>query len=261
MSLDEGRLLEDKVAIVTGGARGIGAATARLFVENGARVLIADKRDDVGAEASDKINAAWPGSARYVSLDVTSEQDWAAAVAVAEETFGGVDVLVNNAGIMRVKPIVDCDEATFRKVLDTNLVGPFLGMRAVIDSMSRRGGGSIVNFSSAQGIEGRYGMPAYTASKFGVRGMTKTAAIELGPLGIRVNTVAPGPTRTEMTQRKGWTDADYDAVYGGYPLGRMAAADEIAAVCLFLASENSSFCTGADYVVDGGVTAGKPREA
>ncbi len=193
-----------------------------------------------------------------MTLDVTSEDDWAAAVAQTVEWFGGVDVLVNNAGIIRVVPIVECDAETFRKVVDTNLVGAFLGMQAVIEPMKARGGGSIVNFSSPQGIEGRYGMPAYTASKFGVRGLTKTAAIELGPLGIRVNDVVPGPTRTPMTQRKGWTDADYDAAYGVYPLGRMAAPEEIAAVCLFLASDESSFCTGADFVADGGVTAGKP---
>src|SRR5207248_8522913 len=113
-----------------------------------------------------------------------------------------------------------CDLETFRKVLDTNLVSAFLGMRAVAPSMQQRGGGSVVNFSSPQGIEGRYGMPAYTASKFGVRGLTKTAAIELGPLGIRVNAVIPGPTRTAMTERKGWTDGQYAAVYDLFPLSR-----------------------------------------
>jgi 3alpha(or 20beta)-hydroxysteroid dehydrogenase len=126
--------------------------------------------------------------------------------------------------------------------------------------MRERGGGSIVNFSSPQGVEGRHGMVAYTASKFAVRGLTRTAALELGELGIRVNAVIPGPTRTAMTTRKGWTDADYDAAYGGYPLGRMGRADEIASLCLFLASDESSFCTGADFVADGGVTAGKPKE-
>jgi 3alpha(or 20beta)-hydroxysteroid dehydrogenase len=126
--------------------------------------------------------------------------------------------------------------------------------------MQTRGGGSIINFSSAQGFEGRFGMPAYTASKFGIRGLSKTAAIELGPLGIRVNTVAPGPTVTEMTRREGWTQADYDRAYALYPLGRMAAPTEIASVCAFLASDEASFVTGADLVADGGVTAGKPRD-
>lgn len=252
--------LAGKIAIVTGAARGIGAATAEAFVAEGARVLLADKRDALGLEVTQRINERSPGQADYRSLDVTSEDAWANAVSRAAEIFGGVDVLVNTAGIIRVQPLADSDAATFRKVLDTNLVGPFLGMRAVISAMERRGGGSIINFSSPQGIEGRHGMPAYTASKFGIRGLTKTAAIELGERGIRVNSVVPGPTRTEMTQRKGWTTEDYNAAYRDYPLGRMAAPAEIATVCVFLASDESSFSTGADYVVDGGVTAGKPRD-
>jgi 3alpha(or 20beta)-hydroxysteroid dehydrogenase len=241
--------LDGKVALVTGGARGIGEATARRFVAEGADVVIADKRDDVGQALADELGA------RYLSLDVTSEDDWAAAVAA----IGGLDVLVNNAGIMRLAPLLECDLDTFRKVLDTNLVSAFLGMKAVAPSMQERGGGSIINFSSPQGLEGRHGMVAYTASKFGVRGLTRTAAMELGELGIRVNAVVPGPTKTPMTARKGWSDDDYDAAYGGYPLGRMGQPDEIAAVCLFLASDDSSFCTGADFVADGGVLAGKPR--
>jgi 3alpha(or 20beta)-hydroxysteroid dehydrogenase len=144
-------------------------------------------------------------------------------------------------------------------VIDTNLIGAFLGIKSVMGGMAARGGGSIVNFSSVQGLEGRENMSAYAASKFGVRGLSKTAAIELGPKGIRVNVVVPGPTKTKMTERKGWTDAQYNEAYGGYPLGRMAEADEIAEVVLFLASDAASFCTGADYVVDGGVLVGKPR--
>jgi 3alpha(or 20beta)-hydroxysteroid dehydrogenase len=253
--------LEGKVALITGAARGIGAATAELFCAEGAAVVLSDKRDDVGTAEAKRIDQAGPGQARYVSLDVTTESDWGHAVGQAVEWFGGLDVLVNNAGIIRVTPIVDCDLDTFKKVLDTNLVGAFLGIKAAVEPMRARGGGSIVNFSSPQGIEGRYGMPAYTASKFGVRGLTRTAAIELGPYGIRVNAVVPGPTRTAMTERKGWTDEQYDAVYGLYPLSRMAAASEIAAMCLFLASDESSFCTGADFVADGGILAGKQRDA
>ena len=252
--------LDGRVAIVTGAARGIGAATAQRFAAEGAKVLVADRRDELGEAVVAAINAGAPDAARYVSLDVTDEFAWGHAVDDAIAWAGGVDVLVNNAGIIRVAPIVDCDLEMFRKVVDTNLVGAFLGMRAVIAPMRARGGGCIVNFSSPQGIEGRYGMPAYTASKFAVRGLTKTAAIELGEYGIRVNTVIPGPTRTAMTERKNWSDDDYDDAYGLYPLGRMAAPDEIAALCLFLASDDASFCTGADFLADGGVTAGKARD-
>ena len=252
--------LKDKVSIITGAARGMGAAEAQLFVREGARVLIADRRDEEGQALAERINAESPNSAHYVHLDISSEADWAVAVQRCVEKFGGVDVLINNAGIIRIAPLVDCSLELFRKVLDTNLVGAFLGMRAVIEPMRERGGGSIVNVSSVQGLEGRYGMPAYTASKFGIRGLTKTAAIELGPLGIRVNTLFPGPTKTAMTRREGWTDEDYNRAYGGYPLGRMAEAEELARVALFLASDESSFCTGADFPADGGVTAGKPRD-
>jgi 3alpha(or 20beta)-hydroxysteroid dehydrogenase len=241
--------LAGKVAIVTGAARGIGEATARRFVAEGAHVVLADRRDDLGRAVAADLGA------RYVSLDITSEEAWAGAL----DEIGGVDVLVNNAGVMRIAPLLETDVETFRKVLDTNLVGAFLGTKAVVPGMRDRGGGSIINFSSPQGIEGRHGMAAYTSSKFGVRGLTRTAATELGPLGIRVNAVIPGPTRTAMTERRGWTDADYDAAYAGFPLGRMGTPDEIAAVCVFLASDESSFCTGADFTADGGVLAGKPR--
>lgn len=241
--------LDGKVAIVTGAARGIGEATARRFVAEGAEVVLADRRDELGQAVADEL------AARYVSLDVTSEEAWAGLI----DDIGGVDVLVNNAGIMRIAPLLDTDLDTFRKVVDTNLVGAFLGTKAVAPAMRERGGGSIINFSSPQGFEGRHGMVAYTSSKFAVRGLTRTAALELGPLGIRVNTVVPGPTRTAMTERRGWTDSDYDAAYAGLPLGRMAMPDEIAAMCVFLASDESSYCTGGDFAADGGVLAGKPQ--
>lgn len=250
--------LQDKVALVTGAARGIGAQIAAVFAEEGAAVVLADRRDELGESVAEDVRKVG-GRAAYVHLDITSEEDWSAAVQRASSEFGGVDVLVNNAGIIRVKPFVETSLEEFRKVLDTNLVGAFLGMQAVVETMKARGGGSIVNFSSVQGLEGRDGMSAYTAAKFGVRGLSKTVAIELGELGIRVNTIFPGPTKTKMTERKGWTDEQRDAVYAGYPLGRMADAAEIARMALFLASNESSFCTGADFVVDGGVSAGKPR--
>ena len=250
--------LEDKVAIVTGAARGIGAEIARLFAAEAAAVVLADRRDDDGEEVAGEIRKAG-GRALYLHLDITSEAEWRRAVETATGEFGGVDVLVNNAGIIRVKPFLETSLEELHKVLDTNLVGAFLGSQAVVPSMKMRGSGSIVNFSSVQGLEGREGISAYAASKFAVRGLGKTLAIELGPENIRVNTVFPGPTRTKMTERKGWTDAQYDEAYRGYPLGRMAQAGEIARMVLFLASEASSFCTGGEFVVDGGVTAGKPR--
>lgn len=252
--------LTDKVAIVTGAARGIGAAVAERFVLEGARVALLDKRADLCTAVADRLNNVRSDTALALTLDITDETAWLRTVEEIAGRWGGVDVLVNNAGIMRVQPIAECDGDTFRKVIETNLVGAYLGIRAVMSSMQTRGGGSIINFSSAQGFEGRFGMPAYTASKFGIRGLSKTAAIELGPLGIRVNTVAPGPTVTEMTRREGWTQADYDRAYALYPLGRMAAPTEIASVCAFLASDEASFVTGADLVADGGVTAGKPRD-
>lgn len=250
--------LEGKVALVTGAARGIGAAMAQRFAAEGAAVVVADRRDELGEGVAVALRGAGARAA-YAPLDITSEEGWAAAVAATTSEFGGLDVLVNNAGIIRVKPFVETTLDELRKVLETNLVGAFLGMQVAVEPMTARGGGSIVNFSSVQGLEGREGLSAYTAAKFGIRGLSKTTAIELGPLGIRVNTVFPGPTKTKMTERKGWTDEQYNEAYQGYPLGRMAEAEEIANLALFLASDESSFCTGGDFVADGGVSAGKPR--
>ena len=244
-----------KACIVTGAARGIGEATARALAAGGAGVVLVDRREELLAEVASSVGDA----AIAVAADVTTEEGWADVVGATPGALGRVDVLVNNAGIIRVRALVDTDLELFRRVLDTNLVSAFLGLRAVAPVMQDQGGGVVINLSSPQGLEGREGMSAYTASKFGVRGLTRTAAIELGPIGVRVNCVVPGPTRTAMTARDGWSDDDYDRAYGGYPLGRMGAPEEIAAVIAFLASDEASFCTGADFVVDGGVLAGKPR--
>jgi 3alpha(or 20beta)-hydroxysteroid dehydrogenase len=250
--------LEGKVAIVTGAARGIGAEMSRLFAAEGAAVALADRRDDLGEESAAGILESG-GRASYHHLDITSSDEWGGVVGAVASEFGGVDILVNNAGIIRVKPFLETSREDLQKVLDTNLIGGFLGTQAVVPAMRTRGGGSIVNFSSVQGLEGREGFSAYAASKFAVRGLGKTLAIELGPDGIRVNTIFPGPTRTKMTERKGWSDEQYNEAYRGYPIGRMAQPEEIAQMALFLASDASSYCTGGEFVVDGGVTAGKPR--
>ncbi len=251
--------LSGRVAIVTGASRGIGAATARLFVESGASVVLADRRMELGDTLTTELNEAGPGRAVFVEADIAEESGWAAIIRALDAFGGVVDILVNCAGIIRVARLEDLELDTLRKVLETNLIGTFLGMKAVSALMKENGGGSIINFSSPQGLEGREGFSAYAASKFAIRGLTRCAAIELGEFGIRVNDVVPGPTRTAMTERQGWTDADYDAAYGGYPLGRLGEPSEVAAMCLFLASDESSFCTGSDFVVDGGVLAGKPK--
>lgn len=249
--------LDGKVVFVTGGARGIGAASARRCVEEGARVVVADRRADDLAATAAELNALRAGSARTCELDVSDASAWERAMGETEAGLGRLDALVQCAGIIRVVPLEKADEAAFRKLIDVNLIGTFLGLRAAIEPMKRAGGGSIVNFSSVQGLEGRAGFALYSATKFGIRGLTRTAAIELGRHGIRVNNVIPGPTRTKMTEREGWSDEDYAKAYAGTPIGRMAQAREVAEMVAFLVGPQSAYCTGADFVVDGGVLAGK----
>lgn len=239
--------LEGKVAIITGAARGQGEAEARLFVAEGARVLLADIRDEEGeAVASDLGDAA-----AYVHLDVTDAAQWEAAVAHAEERFGPVSVLVNNAGILHFAPIDRTDPEDFERVLRVNVHGVFLGIRAVTPSMVRAGGGSIVNISSTAGLQGLPSLGAYVASKWAVRGLTKTAAMDLGPKGIRVNSVHPGGIDTPMVAG---TPADAP-FYKRLPVPRMGRPEEAARAVLFLASDESSYVTGANLLVDGGLTA------
>ena len=187
--------LDGKVALITGGARGMGKSHVRHFVAEGARVVFGDVLDDRGEYVAAGLGEA---SCRYLHHDVTSEDDWAAAVALAEGAFGRLDVLVNNAGILKFAPIADMPLADFRQVLEVNAVGCWLGMKAVTEPMKRAGGGSIVNISSIEGFTGADGLSAYTASKFAIRGMTKVAARELAGFGIRVNSVHPGGVLTRM---------------------------------------------------------------
>jgi 3alpha(or 20beta)-hydroxysteroid dehydrogenase len=245
--------LDGKVALVTGSARGQGAAVARCFVEEGARVVLADVLDDVGKETAGALGDA----AYFRHLDVSSEEDWASAVAEAVGTFGHIDVLVNNAGILRFAAIKDQSVADFERIIAVNQLGTFLGMRAVVPAMSEQGGGSIVNVSSIEGLAGAPFLIAYNATKFAVRGMTKTAALELGPDGIRVNSVHPGLIDTGMVREAAGTDDfDFDQVCSRVPLRRAGRTDDITGIMTFLASDESAYCTGAEFVVDGGATAG-----
>ena len=247
--------LEGKVALISGAARGQGAAEARLFAELGARVIVADVLVEEGRQLATSIG----DQALFVPLDVTSAEDWSRAVREGVDQFGRLDVLVNNAGI--APPGADLqttDEALMRKVIDVNLMGVFLGMRAVFDAMVATGGGSIVNISSTAGLRGVSRSIPYAATKWAVRGMTKTAALEYGPHGIRVNSVHPGVIDTAMVGWQRLGDAARRAVVGDLPIARIGRVVEVAYLVAFLASEASSYSTGSEFVVDGGSVAGKP---
>jgi 3alpha(or 20beta)-hydroxysteroid dehydrogenase len=247
--------LDGKVALITGGARGMGKSHARHFVAEGARVVFGDVLDDRGAAVAGQLGEQ---ACRYVHHDVTDEADWAAAVAVATEAFGRLDVLVNNAGVLKFASIAEMPLAEFRRILEVNAVGCWLGMKAVIEPMKAAGGGSIVNISSIEGFTGAAGLSAYTASKFAVRGMTKVAAQELGKFGIRVNSVHPGGVLTRMTlaQAETFDQADGAAFIASLPIARFAEPIEISRLVAFLASDESSYSTGSEFVADGGVLSG-----
>jgi 3alpha(or 20beta)-hydroxysteroid dehydrogenase len=245
--------LDGKVALITGGARGMGKSHVRHFVAEGARVVFGDVLDDKGAYVAAKLGDQ---SCRYLHHDVTSEADWAAAVALACDAFGSVDVLVNNAGILAFAAIADMPLADFRRVLEVNAVGCWLGMKAVIDPMTKAGGGSIINISSIEGFTGAAGLSAYSASKFAIRGMTKAAARELGQFGIRVNSVHPGGVLTRMVLDQANTGRDGESFLGNLPLGRFADPGEISRLVAYLASDESSYSTGSEFVADGGVLSG-----
>ncbi|MEU6379403.1 glucose 1-dehydrogenase [Streptomyces sp. NPDC046909] len=246
--------LASRVALVTGAARGQGEAIARLFVAEGAQVLLGDVLEEPGEKLAAELGVA----ARFVRLDVTDEGQWRRAVEVATGTFGRLDALVNNAGILHMGSVSDTTAAQFRRVVEVNQVGVFLGMKAAAPAIAAAGGGTIVNSASINAFVGVAGTVAYSASKWAVRGMTRTAALELGPRGIRVNAVAPGSVATAMIAPDGIEamPEEAKAAFAKLPLGRVGRPEEIARAVLFLTSDESSYCTGAEFVVDGGSLAG-----
>jgi 3alpha(or 20beta)-hydroxysteroid dehydrogenase len=245
--------LDGKVALITGASRGQGAAEARLFVDEGASVMLSDLRDDEG----EALAAELGDRAAYCHHDVTSEQDWADVVAKTVATFGRLDALVNNAGVFLVKGMLQTSREDYEQVITINQVGTFLGMQAVAPTMTEQHSGSIINISSVAGIGGGMGTIAYTASKFAVRGMTKVAALELARSGVRVNSVHPGlidtPMMSEAFEVLG--DETIDRMRGNVPNGRFAEASDVAKLVLYLASDDSAYSTGSEFVVDGGMTA------
>ncbi|MCP2034113.1 3alpha(or 20beta)-hydroxysteroid dehydrogenase [Planomicrobium sp. HSC-17F08] len=240
--------LEGKVAIITGAAQGMGAAHAQKFIQEGAKVVLTDLNEEKGKALAAELGE----NALFIKQNVTSEADWANVVAEAEAAFGPVNVLVNNAGITMAKSILQTTEEEYRRIVDINQVSVFLGMKAIIPSMQKAGGGSIVNISSMNGLVA--GAIGYTDTKFAVRGMTKAAAIECAHYGIRVNSVHPGVIATPMIMQED-TKAAVEAFAQHIPLKRVAESEEVSNMVLFLASDDSSYSTGSEFVVDGGMTA------
>jgi 3alpha(or 20beta)-hydroxysteroid dehydrogenase len=242
--------LEGKVALVTGAARGIGAAIARRFTDEGARVLITDADDEGVRKLAAELGAQASGH------DVTNEAAWQEVATWAVETHGHVDALVNNAGVFLAAPLQDTTLEAFRRLQDVNQVGVFLGMRTIAPSMTERGSGSIINVSSVAGLMGSPYLTAYAASKWAVRGMTKCVAKELAPMGVRVNSIHPGQIDTAMNARqRERTPELIDKLIAGIPMRRIGDPQEVAEAAVFLAADESRYVTGSEVVVDGGASA------
>ena len=242
--------LKGKVAIITGAASGMGATHAKMFVAEGARVIITDVNETDGKALEKELGAE---NALFIKHDVSKSADWKHVVETAEEKFGPITVLVNNAGILKSQTLDEVTEEDYRKTIDINQVSVFLGMLYVKDSMRKAKAGSIINISSVAGLSSSESLIAYTASKFAVRGMTKTAALELARDNIRVNSVHPGIIKTSMIGTM--TDEAIQYFTTSIPMGRAADPSEVSRLVVFLASDESSYATGAEFVIDGGVTA------
>lgn len=248
--------LSGKVAIVTGGARGMGEATVRLLVENGAKVVIGDVLDEPGQALAAELG----DEAIFVHMDVTKKADWQNAVK-ASEALGPLNVLVNNAAIIFHSTIMDTSEEDFMKIVSINQLGVFLGMQSVFESMKANGGGSIINVSSIDGLQSKNSLIAYSSTKWAVRGMTKSAALEMGKYGIRVNSVHPGGVYTAMHGSEFITVDQANEFYKTHALPRVGLPKEVAAVTIFLASDEATYSTGSEFVADGGWNAGLINES
>ncbi|MFD7980620.1 SDR family NAD(P)-dependent oxidoreductase [Streptomyces sp. NPDC059071] len=246
--------LDGRVVVITGAARGQGEQEARLFAAEGARVVLGDVLDEQGEALAKELGEE---RAAYVRLDVTREEDWSGAVAVAKDRFGRVDGLVNNAGILRFNELVSTPLDEFQAIVQVNQVGCFLGIRTVAPEIEAAGGGTIVNTASYTGVTGMAGVGAYAATKHAVLGLTRVAAVELAAKGIRVNAVCPGAIDTAMSNPEGVDPAATAELYRNLvPLGRIGRPEEVAALALFLTAEDSSYITGQPFVIDGGWLAG-----
>ena len=247
--------LEGKVALISGGARGQGAVEAKLFAREGAKVVFGDILDESGKQVEAEIHEAG-GEAAYVHLDVTREDDWRTALNTAIDRYGKLDILVNNAGILIRKGIEDTTEEDWDRIMGVNAKGAFLGTKHSIPAMRQAGGGSIVNISSTAGlVASPSGSASYTASKGAVRLLTKSTAVQYAKEGIRCNSIHPGPIDTDMIQETLTDPAKLEERMQRLPMGRVGTADEIAYGVLYLASEEASFVTGSELVIDGGTTA------
>ncbi|MEV0620326.1 glucose 1-dehydrogenase [Nonomuraea sp. NPDC050404] len=244
-------LLDGKVALITGGARGMGEAHVRLFLQEGAQVVFGDVLEEEGKALAEETGAT------FVRHDVTSPQEWERAVTTAGEVYGRLDVLVNNAGILTFGRVADMSPEDFDRVIGVNLKGTWLGIKSVIEPMKAAGRGSVVNISSIEGYIGAEGLSAYSASKFGVRGITKSAARELARFKIRVNSVHPGAINTSMALNPElMNEVDPDAFVKSMVIKRFAKPVEVSHVVAFLASDRASYCTGSEFTVDGGLLTG-----